>query len=133
MSTEPHKPVSLGQEIVSAEQRDVVATRTDAERLELIRRELQTGFKALAGIGHAVCVFGSARTHPGDAEYEHAREVCRLLGEAGFAIITGGGPGTMEAANLGARDAGALSVGLNIILPTEQGMNPYVDLGLTFD
>ena len=127
------EPGSLGQEIVSAEQRDVLATRTDAERLELIAAELCTGFNELSGIGQAVCVFGSARTPRTSPEYERAREVARRLGESGFAIVTGGGPGTMEAANRGARDAGALSVGLNILLPREQGMNPYVDLGITFD
>ena len=83
-------------------------------------------------MGPAVCVFGSARTVPGDEEYEQAREVGRAIGEAGMAVVTGGGPGTMEAANRGARDAGALSVGLNIELPAEQGLNPYVDLGIEF-
>jgi uncharacterized protein (TIGR00730 family) len=77
-------------------------------------------------------VFGSARTAPGDEEYEQAREVGRAIGEAGMAVITGGGPGTMEAANRGAREAGALSVGLNIELPAEQGLNPYVDIGIEF-
>jgi uncharacterized protein (TIGR00730 family) len=77
-------------------------------------------------------VFGSARTTPGDEEYEQAREVGRAIGEAGMAVITGGGPGSMEAANRGAREAGTLSVGLNIELPAEQGLNPYVDLGIEF-
>jgi uncharacterized protein (TIGR00730 family) len=129
----PAPPASLGQEIIGAERRDVIATRTDPERLRLIDRELRTGFESLAGIGPAVCIFGSARTPPDDPEYARAREVARALGEAGFAVITGGGPGIMEAANRGARDAGVLSVGLNILLPLEQGMNPYVDLGITFD
>jgi uncharacterized protein (TIGR00730 family) len=129
----PAEPASLGQEIVSAERRDVVSTRTDAERLSLIGEELRLGFETLGSIGPAVCVFGSARTGPSSPEYEHARAVGRALGEAGLAVITGGGPGTMEAANRGARDAGALSIGLNIQLPLEQGMNPYVDVGLTFD
>src|SRR4051794_16033112 len=129
----PAPPASLGQEIVGAEQRDVMATRTDPERLRLIERELRSGFESLAGIGPAVCIFGSARTGTDDPEYARAREVARALGEAGFAVITGGGPGIMEAANRGARDAGVLSVGLNILLPLEQGMNPYVDLGITFD
>jgi uncharacterized protein (TIGR00730 family) len=77
-------------------------------------------------------MFGSARTHAGDPDYELARRTARLLGEAGFAVITGGGPGTMEAANRGAREAGVRSVGLNIELPFEQEMNPYVDLPLRF-
>jgi uncharacterized protein (TIGR00730 family) len=112
--------------VVAAEQRDVISTRTDAERLELIDRELRAGFERLGEIG-------SARTPADSDEYRHAREVARALGESGFAVITGGGPGIMEAANRGARDAGVLSVGLNILLPLEQGMNPYVDLGITFD
>ena len=130
---EPRPPASLGQEIVAAEQRDVISTRTDPERLRLIEAELRKGFETLGPIGPAVCIFGSARTDPASAEYAHARETARALGEAGLAVITGGGPGTMEAANRGAQDAGVLSVGLNILLPKEQGMNPYVDVGLTFD
>ena len=126
-------PVTLGEEIICAEQRTVRSTRTDEQRLALIERELRTGFETLAGIGPAVCVFGSARTTPDDAEYEWARELGRAIGEAGLAVVTGGGPGTMEAANRGARDVGATSVGLNILLPYEQRMNPYVDVGLTFD
>jgi uncharacterized protein (TIGR00730 family) len=130
---QPRPPSTLGEEIICAEQRDVLSTRTDADRLELIERELRTGFETLAGIGPAVCVFGSARTRVGSGEYERARAIARALGEAGLAIVTGGGPGTMEAANRGARDVGAISVGLNILLPREQRMNPYVDVGLTFD
>jgi uncharacterized protein (TIGR00730 family) len=129
----PAHPASLGQEIVAAEQRDVVSTRTDPERLRLIEQELRTGFETLGPLGPAVCVFGSARTPRSSREYERAREVGRALGETGLAVITGGGPGTMEAANRGAKEAGAVSVGLNILLPLEQGMNPYVDIGLTFD
>ncbi len=97
-----------------------------------IEAEFTEGFEKLAEVGPAVCVFGSARTAPGDEEYEQAREVGRAIGEAGIAVITGGGPGTMEAANRGAREAGALSVGLNIELPAEQGLNPYVDIGIEF-
>jgi uncharacterized protein (TIGR00730 family) len=130
---DPKPPDSLGQEIVSAEQRDVLSTRSDPERLRLIERELRTGFETLAGLGPAACVFGSARTAVDGPEYARAREVGRALGEAGLAVVTGGGPGTMEAANRGAQDAGAKSVGLNIKLPLEQEMNPYVDIGLTFD
>jgi uncharacterized protein (TIGR00725 family) len=77
-----------------------------------------------------VSVFGSARTPEGDPYYELARSVGRSLGEAGLTVITGGGPGAMEAANRGAQDAGALSVGLNVELPHEQRMNAYVDLGI---
>jgi uncharacterized protein (TIGR00730 family) len=130
---QPAQPASLGQEIVAAEKRDVISTRTDPERLRLIERELRTGFETLGPLGPAVCVFGSARTPRSSPEYERARGVGRALGEARLAVITGGGPGTMEAANRGAQEAGAVSVGLNILLPLEQGMNPYVDVGLTFD
>ncbi len=90
------------------------------------------GFTRLAEIGPAVSMFGSARTAPGTPEYEFARRTARMIGEAGLAIITGGGPGLMEAANRGAREAGVPSVGLNIELPFEQGLNPYVELGLEF-
>ena len=130
---QPRQPASLGQEIVAAEQRDVISTRTDAERLELIEAELRQGFETLGPIGPAVCIFGSARTDPASEEYAQARAIARALGEAGLAVITGGGPGTMEAANRGAQDAGVLSIGLNILLPREQGINPYVDVALTFD
>jgi uncharacterized protein (TIGR00730 family) len=105
---------------------------SEEERLARIRAELDRGFGALQGLGKAVSLFGSARTHPDHPDYELARRTARLLGEAGFAVITGGGPGTMEAANRGAREAGARSVGLNIELPFEQEMNPYVDLPLKF-
>jgi uncharacterized protein (TIGR00730 family) len=127
------QPATVGEEIIEAETPTVHSTRTDDERLELIESELRAGFEALREVGPAVCVFGSARTQPGDEEYEHSRAVARAIGEAGFAVITGGGPGTMEAANRGAREAGAVSVGLNIVLPFEQAMNPYVDIGLNFD
>src|SRR6186997_1950809 len=89
-------------------------------------------FSELGRIGPAVCVFGSARVPEGAPEYRLAREMGRAIGEAGFTVITGGGPGLMEAANHGAQDAGALSVGLNIELPHEQALNPYVDLGIEF-
>jgi len=77
-------------------------------------------------------VFGSARTKEDDPEYQLARRVGASIGETGYAVITGGGPGSMEAANRGAREAGAISVGLNIELPHEQGLNPYVDIGKEF-
>src|SRR5207253_7480370 len=81
----------------------------------------------------AVSVFGSARVHERHPAYEQAREVCKRLAEAGFAVVTGGGPGVMEAANRGAREGGGLSVGFNIELPHEQHSNPYIDIGLTFN
>jgi uncharacterized protein (TIGR00730 family) len=127
-----HVPATLDEEIIAAEQDQVVSQLTDADRIDRISDELRTGFDALAHVGAAVSIFGSARTPENDPEYAAARATARMLGEAGFAIITGGGPGIMEAANRGARDAGAPSIGLNIELPFEQGMNPYVDLGLEF-
>ncbi|MCA1663107.1 MAG: TIGR00730 family Rossman fold protein [Myxococcales bacterium] len=107
-------------------------TTTDPWRVLRIQGEFVRGFDALADVGPAVTVFGSARTPPGSDEYEAARETARLLGEAGFAVITGGGPGIMEAANRGAREAGALSVGLNIELPFEQKVNEFVDQSIDF-
>lgn len=104
----------------------------DAWRVFRIMGEFVAGFDALSRIGPAVSIFGSARTLPSDPRYQACRETARRLGEAGFSIITGGGPGMMEAANLGARDAGTLSIGCNIELPFEQGMNPHVDLGIDF-
>ena len=90
------------------------------------------GFSALAGVQRAVSVFGSARSAPGTAEYDLAREVGRRLGEAGFAIITGGGPGAMEAAHHGAHDAAAMSIALNIDLPFEQPPDQWTDIKLDF-
>jgi uncharacterized protein (TIGR00730 family) len=104
----------------------------DAERVRDIASEFAMGFDALAAIGRAVTVFGSARTPEDDPNYALAREVGACVGGAGYAVITGGGPGLMEAANRGARDAGALSIGCNIELPHEQRSNPYLDIGLRF-
>jgi len=105
---------------------------TDPARIRRIAAELSDGFRHLDGLTRAVSLFGSARLADPHPDYLLARETARRLGVAGFAVITGGGPGIMEAANRGARDAGALSVGLNIELPFEQRLNPYVDLGLMF-
>ncbi len=104
----------------------------DAERIRDIAEEFARGFDALAGVGRAVTVFGSARTPPTHESYGLVREVAAALGNAGYAIITGGGLGLMEAANRGARDAGATSVGCNIELPHEQRPNPYLDITLRF-
>jgi uncharacterized protein (TIGR00730 family) len=128
----PRMPRTLDEEIIAAQETAVVSTLTDADRLERIHGELAGAFDALAPVGAAASFFGSARTSRDHPEYLLARETARLLGEADLAIITGGGPGTMEAANRGAQDAGALSIGLNIELPFEQGMNQYVELGLDF-
>src|SRR5690349_9818750 len=104
----------------------------DPWRVLRIQSEFVDGFGALAELGPAVSVFGSARTKRDAPAYAQAREVGRLLAEAGFAVITGGGPGCMEAANHGARDGGGTSVGLGIELPFEQGMNDHVDLAINF-
>ena len=107
-------------------------TTTDPWRVLRIQGEFVRGFDALADVGPAVTIFGSARTPPGSPEYEAARQTARLLGEAGFTVITGGGPGIMEAANRGAREACAPSVGLNIELPFEQKVNEFVDRAIDF-
>jgi uncharacterized protein (TIGR00730 family) len=104
----------------------------DSERIRDIAAEFARGFDALATVDRAVTVFGSARTPEDHPDYATAREVGACLGGAGYAVITGGGPGLMEAANRGARDACALSIGCNIELPREQQLNPYVDIGLSF-
>jgi uncharacterized protein (TIGR00730 family) len=105
---------------------------TDPWRVLRIQSEFIEGFGALAELGRAVSVFGSARTPRDSAEYALGRQVGRLLAEAGYAVITGGGPGAMEAANRGAFEAGGTSVGLGIELPFEQGMNEWVDIGVDF-
>jgi len=125
-------PATFDEEILRSFEGAVVETQTEAERLDRARRELEMGFDALADLGRAVSIFGSARTPPDHPEYAAAREVARRLGERGYAIITGGGPGAMEAANRGARDANARSIGLNIELPFEQHANPYLDTSLEF-
>jgi hypothetical protein len=128
----PRHARSSDEELLEAETSAILAELTDAQRLLRIQDELRNGFQALGRIGKAVSIFGSARTPPEDPRYEQARKLARRLGEEGFAIITGGGPGIMEAANLGAREAGVPSVGLGIELPHEQGMNEHVDLALNF-
>jgi uncharacterized protein (TIGR00730 family) len=104
----------------------------DAVRVARMRAELADGFAALAGVDLGVTVFGSARTPPDDPDYQLARAVAQRLGREGFAIITGGGPGIMEAANRGARDASALSIGLGIELPFEEYINEFLDIPLVF-
>lgn len=99
----------------------------ERSRLNRIMKEFEHGFRSLRNLGPAVTVFGSARFTPGHPYYELSRQVGRKLAQAGFAVITGGGPGAMEAANRGAREAGGPSYGLNIVLPHEQEANPYVD------
>ena len=107
-------------------------THTDTWRVLRIQGEFVHGFNALAEVGAGVAVFGSARVPADDPSYAAARELGRKLAEAGFAVITGGGPGIMEAANRGAREAGGLSIGLNIELPFEQASNTHANLAINF-
>lgn len=110
----------------------VTFTHTDPWRVLRIQGEFVEGFETLAELGPAVSIFGSARVAENDPVYQAAVETARLLAEAGLVIITGGGPGVMEAGNRGAKLAGGTSVGLNIELPFEQGTNPYVEVAVNF-
>jgi len=125
-------PATTDEELLGAQSAVVATEQTEDQRLARIHDEFAKGFAALAGITRGVSIFGSARAGEDDPRYALARDIGRRLGERGFAVITGGGPGIMEAANRGARDAGACSVGLNIELPFEQGPNPYQDIALMF-
>jgi len=120
------------ERLLSSPQRELDFTRSDPWRVFRIMGEFVEGFDTLANVGTAVSVFGSARVVPGDPHYEAAETTARLLAEAGLAVITGGGPGIMEAANKGAAEAGGVSIGCNIELPFEQGMNRWVDVAVNF-
>lgn len=126
------RPTEDEQLLLGPQHDPVPFTRTDPWRVMRILSEFVEGFDALADVQQAVTIFGSARVSPEHPDYLAAVETARLLGEAGFTIITGGGPGIMEAGNKGARLAGARSIGLNIQLPFEQHVNPYVDLDIEF-
>jgi uncharacterized protein (TIGR00730 family) len=128
------QPWTLDEELLSpaGPLRDKLAA-SDPVRLDAMRDELSMGFSALSGITQGVSIFGSARTPETEPDYQRARQLAAKLGERGFTIITGGGPGIMEAANRGARDVAAKSVGLNIELPFEQHLNPYLDISLQFN
>ena len=128
----PRAPATTDEELLGAEGSAVLSVLTDAQRVSRMRDELAMGFRALRGLPPAVAIFGSARTAPEDPVYARARTLAGELGAAGLAVITGGGGGVMEAANLGAQEVGARSVGLNIELPYEQHPNPHVDIGLRF-
>jgi uncharacterized protein (TIGR00730 family) len=119
------------------EDRRILSAEEKTEDLEqdiaLIAQEFREGFQAVDKIEQpAVTIFGSARVREGNPVYEEAREVGRRFAELGWAVVTGGGPGVMEAANRGAKEGGGLSVGFNIQLPHEQAPNPYLDISLTF-
>ncbi len=107
-------------------------TKTDSWRVLRIMGEFVEGFDTLSDVHHAVTIFGSARTPAGDPYYEKAIETARLLAQQGFPIITGGGPGIMEAANRGCQEGNGLSIGCNIELPFEQALNPYVERAINF-
>ncbi|MBJ7518647.1 MAG: TIGR00730 family Rossman fold protein [Solirubrobacteraceae bacterium] len=130
--TEPRRPLTPDEEVIRAEELRVVSELTDEQRVARMADELRRGFAALTHVSPAASVFGSARTAIDHPEYHRSVELGRKLGEAGLAVITGGGPGAMEAANKGAREAQALSVGLTIDLPAEERVNRYVDLEVHF-
>jgi uncharacterized protein (TIGR00730 family) len=130
--THPRPPMSSDEELLEADSPAIVSQLDDTARVRRIDEELSLGFRRLAHIGKAVSIFGSARTQREDPMYARARETAAALGRAGFAIITGGGPGIMEAGNRGAREAGVPSIGLDIELPHEQFENGYVDIALNF-
>jgi len=135
----PAAAAKLERDVAATEDERLLEGREKAEFLDTdpwralrILSEFVEGFDAMASVGPAVTVFGSARTETDSPMYELGRTIGRKLAEAGYAVITGGGPGTMEAANRGCREGGGLSVGCNIELPHEQSLNPYVDLGVEF-
>ena len=147
VNSEPHRrvrrqgPVTLrGQQIPATTTDQRLLDRrgaadwvhTDPWRVLRIQAEFVEGFGLLAELGPAVSIFGSARTARGAAEYLMAERIAHGLVQAGYAVITGGGPGIMEAANKGAVEGGGVSVGLGIELPTEMGLNDYVNMGLEF-
>ncbi len=133
MTPAPREPQTPDEELLSAEWPQVVTELTDAQRVERISAEVERAFAALGHITGGITVFGSARRGPGTDEYERTRELGRRLAtEAACTVLTGGGPGLMEAANRGAREAGGGSVGLTIDLPFERGGNDYLDLEVPF-
>lgn len=121
----------------SLEEHDFLTNRRTAEkekkRLKRITKEFEMGFEKLGHLGQAVTIFGSARFKPGEPFYELSRQTGNRFSKAGFTVLTGGGPGAMEAANRGAYEAGGPTYGLNIILPKEQAPNPYVDDSFKFN
>jgi uncharacterized protein (TIGR00730 family) len=131
-AAEPEPPHDLDEELLGADIESVISTETDASRVARMTEELRSTFERMSRIGPGVSIIGSARTPPDHPDAQLARDLGRKLGEAGFAIITGGGPGTMAAANEGAREAGAHSVGLRIDLPFEQDQNPWLDQPVDF-
>ncbi|HEX8084958.1 MAG TPA: TIGR00730 family Rossman fold protein [Solirubrobacteraceae bacterium] len=130
--TAGRRPQDLDEELLAAELPSVVSEITDEQRVARMRDELAAGFEAMADVGRAVAVFGSARTPEGHPNYDVARRIGRELGAAGFTVITGGGPGAMEGAARGAQEAGARSVGLTIDLPFAEPVSSYLDRRVDF-
>src|SRR5207244_4153909 len=136
-SASPRSPLTEDEQLLTPPQavpveRRASFTRTDPWRVLRIMGEFVEGFDTLSDVRNAVKVFGSARTPAGDPYYKAAHETSRILAKEGFAIITGGGPGIMEAANRGAKEGGGLSIGCNIELPFEQGTNRWVERSINF-
>jgi uncharacterized protein (TIGR00730 family) len=129
---EKHQPGTTQDEQLLESPRADEFTHTDTWRVFRIMGEFVTGFDELATLSRAVSIFGSARTSPDDPAYKAAEETAALFARAGYGVITGGGPGIMEAANKGALEAGGLSIGCNIELPFEQSSNDYLTLSLKF-
>src|SRR5205809_3236064 len=128
-----HKAVTEDERLLASPSRERRAfTKTDSWRVLRIMGEFVEGFDTLSDVYNAVTIFGSARTPAEDPFYEKAVETARMLAEQGFPIITGGGPGIMEAANRGCQEGNGLSIGCNIELPFEQGLNPYVERAINF-
>ncbi len=125
-------PTTEDERLLQRVSEGVPFTHTDPWRVFRIMGEFVEGFDTLADLGPAIAIFGSARTQPDDPSYDAARLTARLLAEAGFGVITGGGPGIMEAANRGAVEGNGRSIGCNIELPFEQGTNPFVRTSINF-
>jgi uncharacterized protein (TIGR00730 family) len=132
VTADPRRPPTTDEELLEAESLAIVSELDDEARVSRIQGEIENGFDALAYVGKAVAFFGSARTPEDDPMYGAASALAKRLGEGGFSIITGGGPGIMEAANRGAREGGAQSIGLAIELPHEEAPNPHLDIELVF-
>src|SRR3989475_4551173 len=133
-SGSPHTAVTEDERLlqIPSDERRTSFTHTGPWRVLRIMGEFVEGFDTLSDVYNAVTVFGSARSTPDDPYYDKAVETARMLAEEGFPIITGGGPGIMEAANRGAQEGNGLSIGCNIELPFEQGLNPYVARAINF-
>lgn len=127
-----YSPIKNGQVLVSWKGKKDPLYQEDPWRVFRIMSEFVEGFETLSGTGTAVTVFGSARTKENDPNYQAARAIANKLCRGGYTVITGGGPGIMEAANRGAIEAKGCSVGLNIVLPMEQSLNPYVNIPVGF-